>query len=99
MPRDDKGLGAFTAGTEKDYMFRVAPLRNITLTAPYFHSGAVDELEEAVQLMAFYQLGTRVDDEVAEMLVSFLNSLEGDTPNVDIPDLPMLEMVEGAIDE
>ena len=99
MPRDDKGLGAFTAGTEKDYMFRVAPLRNITLTAPYFHSGAVVELEEAVQLMAFYQLGTRVDDEVAEMIVSFLNSLEGDTPNVDIPDLPMLEMVESAIDE
>ena len=49
--------------------------------------------------MAFYQLGTRVDDEVAEMLVSFLTSLEGDTPNVDIPAYPMLEMVEGAIDE
>lgn len=90
MPRHDKGLGAFTAGSEKDYMFRVAPLRNINLTAPYFHSGAVDELEEAVQLMALYQLGTRVDDEVAEMIVSFLNTLEGEVPSVDFPDLPKL---------
>lgn len=90
MPRHDKELGAFTAGSEKDYMFRVAPLRNINLTAPYFHSGAVDELEEAVQLMALYQLGTRVDDEVAEMIVSFLNTLEGEVPSVDFPDLPKL---------
>ena len=90
MPRHDKGLGACTAGSEKDYMFRVAPLRNINLTAPYFHSGAVDELEEAVQLMALYQLGTRVDDEVAEMIVSFLNTLEGEVPSVDFPDLPKL---------
>ena len=62
------------------YVFRVAMLRNIARTAPYFHDGSVDRLEDAVRIMAEVQLGLRLaDDEVAE-IVAFLGSLTGELP-------------------
>ncbi|MBI4692576.1 MAG: c-type cytochrome [Gammaproteobacteria bacterium] len=38
-------------------VWRVPSLRNVALTAPYFHNGAVATLEEAVRIMANAQLG------------------------------------------
>jgi cytochrome c peroxidase len=38
-------------------VWRVPSLRNVALTGPYFHNGSVDELEEAVRVMAAVQLG------------------------------------------
>jgi cytochrome c peroxidase len=50
----DSGKGA--AGG-KHGVWRVPSLRNVALTAPYFHNGSVDTLEEAVRVMASAQLG------------------------------------------
>lgn len=41
-------------------LWRVPSLRNVANTAPYFHNGSVDSLEEAVRVMAATQLGRLV---------------------------------------
>ena len=56
---DDKGRAGETA---KVGVFRVPSLRNVALTAPYFHNGAVADLSEAVRIMAAAQLGILVGD-------------------------------------
>lgn len=40
----------------KRQKYRVPSLRNVTLTAPYFHNGSVHSLEEAIKVMAVSQL-------------------------------------------
>jgi cytochrome c peroxidase len=65
-------------GNEADrHEFRVPSLRNVALTAPYFHDSSAGTLEQAVAIMAKYQLG--VDLSVAEIarIVKFLNTLTG----------------------
>lgn len=63
-------------------------MRNIELTAPYFHSGAVWSLEEAVAVMGTAQLGTELSDDEVQSIVAFLKTLTGDIPEVRYPELP-----------
>lgn len=51
LPSGDKGRFAVTKTQSDEYAFRAAPLRNVALTAPYFHSGQVWELKDAVAIM------------------------------------------------
>jgi cytochrome c peroxidase len=88
LPPDDKGRFAVTETVDDEYVFRAAPLRNIALTAPYFHSGKVWDLKVAVQIMAESQLGEALSDEEAHQLVAFLESLTGTAPEVTLPILP-----------
>ncbi len=68
-------------GREKDkYYFKVPTLRNVSLTAPYFHDGSVFDLETAVRTMMEYQLGIIPDPDEIRAIVAFLKTLEGDTP-------------------
>ncbi len=57
LPPDDLGRFKVTNTAADRYVFRAPPLRNITLTAPYFHSGKVWSLKDAVALMGSAQLG------------------------------------------
>jgi cytochrome c peroxidase len=59
------------------HVFRTAPLRNVELTAPYFHDGSVATLDEAVQLMARHQLGKELPADERKFIASFLRSLTG----------------------
>jgi cytochrome c peroxidase len=61
-------------------MFKVPSLRNITKTAPYFHDGGTDKLNDAVRMMALHQLGKELSDEDINSIVTFLGSLAGDIP-------------------
>jgi len=61
--------------------FRVPILRNITKTAPYFHNGAVNKLEEAVRIMSKYQLGDEFNRTEIADVVAFLKTLEGEIVN------------------
>jgi len=64
---------------ERDrYYFKVPSLRNITLTAPYFHDGRTYELKEVVKIMAKHQLGRKMSEEEIDKIVAFLHSLNGD---------------------
>ncbi len=58
-------------------LFKVPTLRNIALTAPYFHDGSVDTLEEAINLMAEHQLGLKLSSEENQKIHAFLNTLTG----------------------
>src|SRR5262245_58365773 len=60
LPENDKGRFAVTNTADDEYVFRAAPLRNIALTMPYFHSGRVWDLEQAVAIMGTAQLGTEL---------------------------------------
>jgi cytochrome c peroxidase len=66
-------------GDERDmYMFKVPSLRNVELTAPYFHDGSAATLEDAVRMMAKYQLGRHLTDQEVELIVEFLKTLTGE---------------------
>lgn len=72
-----KDLGRYDV-TKKDadrYFFKVPSLRNVALTAPYFHDGASSTLEDAVQQMAHLQLNKKLSDEEVKSIVTFLNAL------------------------
>jgi cytochrome c peroxidase len=85
-------LGRFdVTGDESDkQFFKVPSLRNISHTAPYFHDGSVGSLNEAVRLMAEYQLGRELTNEQVIWIIAFLNSLDGeiDAAYVAMPELP-----------
>ncbi|MBO9410708.1 MULTISPECIES: cytochrome-c peroxidase [unclassified Ruegeria] len=88
LPVGDKGRFAVTETVDDEYVFRSAPLRNVALTAPYFHSGKVWDLKVAVQIMAESQLGEELGDNEANQIVAFLESLTGTLPEVTYPVLP-----------
>ncbi len=88
LPPDDKGRYQVTATVDDEYVFRASPLRNVSVTAPYFHSGKVWDLEVAVQIMAESQLGEALADEDAAAIVTFLDTLTGRVPEVTVPLLP-----------
>ncbi len=88
LPEGDKGRFAVTETVDDEYVFRAAPLRNVALTAPYFHSGKVWDLKVAVEIMAESQLGEALTDEEANQVVAFLDSLTGKLPEVTVPVLP-----------
>ncbi len=73
-------LGRFNVtGNEADrHLFKVPGLRNVALTAPYFHDGSTRSLEEAVMVMAKYQLGRQLSSEELHRIVSFLKTLSGE---------------------
>ncbi len=72
-------LGRFNVtGREVDrHRFRVPSLRNIALTAPYFHDGSAARLEDAVYTMAEYQLGRNIPKEDVDLIIRFLHTLTG----------------------
>lgn len=88
LPETDKGRFMVTRTPGDDYVFRASPLRNIALTAPYFHSGRVWDLRQAVAIMGTAQLGQELNDAQVERIVAFLESLTGTPPTVVYPILP-----------
>jgi cytochrome c peroxidase len=64
-------------GRDSGLRFRVPILRNITKTAPYFHNGSVEKLEEAVRIMSKYQIGNEFTPDQIDDVVAFLKTLEG----------------------
>ncbi len=88
LPEDDKGRFAVTETAYDEYVFRAAPLRNIEVTAPYFHSGKVWDLRTAVEIMASSQLGAELSEGELDDVVAFLGSLTGEMPEVSYPVLP-----------
>ena len=65
-------------GQDNRLKFRVPILRNITKTAPYFHNGSVNKLEEVVRIMSKYQLGNEFSKEQIADVVEFFKTLEGE---------------------
>lgn len=76
--KSDQGRFNVTGREEDRHVFKVPTLRNIALTAPYYHDGSVATLDKAVRAMARYQLGVELNDRDTEQLLAFLRSLTGE---------------------
>ena len=88
LPTGDMGRFGVTQSKTDEYVFRAAPLRNVAVTAPYFHSGHVWSLQEAVKIMGDAQLGATLTNEEAEDIHLFLHALTGKMPKIEYPQLP-----------
>lgn len=77
----DKGRYNLNRNPESMYEFKVPSLRNVALTAPYFHDGNAKTLEEAVYIMAKYQLGRSMPQQDIEAIAAFLRTLTGEYQN------------------
>lgn len=86
---DDLGLATVTGESSDEFMFRVSTWRNVSLTAPYFHDGSAETLEDAVRTMGSVQLSRDLTDEEVFYIVAFLESLVGEMPTITIPPLPV----------
>jgi cytochrome c peroxidase len=84
----DKGVAEVTKKEADAYLWKVPTLRNIALTAPYFHNGSVKTLDKAVRIMAKMQLNKDLSDEEVADIVAFLNALTGEFPKQTMPVLP-----------
>lgn len=65
-------------GKNKEHLFRVPILRNVTKTSPYFHNGSVAKIRKAVDIMAKHQLGRNLTTVQIDEIVAFLRTLEGE---------------------
>ncbi len=88
LPESDKGRFAVTATADDEYVFRSPTLRNIALTAPYFHTGKVWDLSQAVEIMGSAQLGEDLNEQDVTAIVAFLGTLTGEQPQIPYPMLP-----------
>ena len=76
----DQGRYAVSKRECDRHVFKVPSLRNLTLTAPYFHDGSATTIPQAVEVMAKYQLGRTIDPQSLRAIARFLESLTGDQP-------------------
>ncbi|MBM9614907.1 cytochrome-c peroxidase [Desulfobulbus rhabdoformis] len=84
----DKGRYEVTKAEGDTFSFKSPSLRNIILTPPYFHSGVVWDLKEAVSIMNDSQLGSEMQDADLDKIVIFLHTTTGKQPQVMYPILP-----------
>jgi cytochrome c peroxidase len=76
----DNGRFNVTRKETDRHRFKVPTLRNIALTAPYFHDGSRATLDEAVRMMGKLQHGRDLDSEQVRLIVVFLGALTGELP-------------------
>ena len=83
-----EGRSAVTGDDSDRMKFKVPTLRNIQLTYPYFHDGSAATLTDAVNTMAWVQLGKKFTKQENAQVVAFLKTLTGDQPSFMMPILP-----------
>jgi cytochrome c peroxidase len=59
-------------------VFKVPSLRNVALTAPYFHDASAKTLDDAVDVMFKYQLGRTPSVLDKSLIIQFLKTLTGE---------------------
>lgn len=82
--------GGYGGHADEGQMFKTPGLRNVTLTAPYYHDGSESDLGKVVRDMAKYQLGQDLTENQVSEILTFLKSLEGQAPAelIATPELP-----------
>ena len=91
--KEDVGRYAVTRDEKDRRAFKTSPLRNVALTPPYMHNGAIPTLQEVVE---FYNKGggedANKDPEIFQLhltaeeqldLVAFMEALSGWTPEME----------------
>jgi cytochrome c peroxidase len=80
LTEEDYGRGKQEEDVFFDHRFKTPGLRNVALTAPYFHDATQATLLDAVNAMAEYQTDNHLTDEEAQAIVEYLNTLTGEIP-------------------
>lgn len=82
--QDKPMLGRFdiTSRDRDKNIYKVPSLRNIELTAPYFHDGQVKTLKDAVFMMQKHQLGIIPKKIDTKRITTFLKTLTGEMPRI-----------------
>jgi len=78
ITRADLGRMIITGAERDRYVFRVPSLRNVAVTAPYFHDGSAEKLEAAVRKMGEIQLGISLKEREIDLITKFLGTLTGE---------------------
>lgn len=78
MTEEDNGRFKQTKAERDRHRFKVPGLRNIALTAPYFHDGSMKTMDDAIRAMAKYQLGIDLPQAEVDKIVAFFNTLTGE---------------------
>lgn len=76
----DHGRMTVTGSPQDDMVFRVPSLRNVAMTGPYFHDGSATTLDEAIDMMATYQLGMEMTPKERASIATWMQSLTGELP-------------------
>jgi cytochrome c peroxidase len=61
-------------GIDGNRMFKVPSLRNVIYTAPYFHDGSAQTLDQAIRTMGEVQLGKKLSETDIRTIKAFLAS-------------------------
>lgn len=101
------GKKDFTKKEQHKDMFRVPNLRNVALTAPYFHTGTVNNLEDAVNIMFRTQTRKTPTDALVADVTAFLQAQTGRYKNIPLDKLTpedvepelMMEKLPGHVTE
>lgn len=89
--KSDSGRFSVTHNASDLYVFKVASLRNVEKTAPYFHDGSIATLTQAVRLMGRHQLALDLTEDQVRDIKLYLGTLTGEIPAAYIaePQLPI----------
>ncbi|MVV52153.1 cytochrome B6 [Pseudomonas sp. PB120] len=74
----DLGRYLVTRDEEDRHVFKVPSLRNVAVSAPYFHDASAPTLEDAVDVMFKFQLGRIPTAEDKRLIITFLKTLTGE---------------------
>ncbi|MBB2174142.1 cytochrome-c peroxidase [Gluconacetobacter asukensis] len=86
----DLGRFAVTQSKADLQRFKVPNLRNVELTAPYFHDGSAKTLEQAIRVMARYQTpDSHIGDQDVADIAAFLKTLTGKYQGMNLKDVPV----------
>lgn len=77
----DLGRQGVTGNSNDRNVFKIPSLRNVAMTAPYFHDGSAKDLATAIRWMGELQLDRKLTEREVHELKSFLESLTGEPPN------------------
>lgn len=79
LTRADYGRFNVTGAEEDRHVFKVPSLRNVALTAPYFHDASAATLPDAIRTMARFQLGREIPQDEVNAIAAFLGTLTADS--------------------
>ncbi|MGZ8468456.1 MAG: cytochrome-c peroxidase [Gemmatirosa sp.] len=85
----DSGRYHVTRQPGDRFVFKVAALRNVEQTGPYFHDGSVADLDSAIRLMGRHQLGVELGDAQVRDIHAWLRTLTGQLPAAYIAEPPL----------
>ena len=77
IAKPDLGRLNQTKSPVDEHKFKTPTLRNVAVTAPYYHDGSVATLKQATELMLKHQCRTTLPDSDVDKIVKFLETLTG----------------------